>query len=264
MNKIIMTGTGAAPGVPSLSRGWGDCNPNNPKNRRRRIGTYIELGGKCFLIDTSPDLRSQLLDADIRYLDAVFYTHAHADHLHGIDDLREINRISGKPLDIYGSAGTIKEIETRFSYLIGDSFFPCKGIFKASLNAHVIKDKEPLYLDDLKVNLLGLEGHTVASNGYVFNDGEVVYVADCSQISEEGLDLIKVKPKILVLPLTVIKSQYPKKYHMELDKLLEYVNLIKPERAIINHMAAECDYDNVNALTPENVLVAYDGMVVEF
>lgn len=263
MNKIIIMGTGAAPGVPSVSRGWGACNPNNPKNRRKRIGTYIELSGKSFLIDTSPDLRTQLLDAGIRRLDAVFYTHAHADHLHGIDDLREINRISGKSLDIYGSENTIAAIKTRFAYLIGESISSGNGIFKASLNAHIIKE-EPLYIGDLKVRLLKLEGHTVASNGYVFNDGEVVYVADCAQISQEGLDLIKIKPKILILPLTVIKSQYPKKYHMELDKLLEYVNLIKPERTIINHMAAECDYDQVNLLTPDDVFPAYDGMVVEF
>ncbi|HCU58684.1 MAG TPA: hypothetical protein DIC64_01750 [Alphaproteobacteria bacterium] len=264
MNKIIMMGTGAAPGVPSVSRGWGACNPNNPKNRRKRIGTYLEIDKQKLLIDTSPDLRDHLLEHHIRYLDAVLYTHAHADHLHGIDDLREINRIEKKPLDIYGAAHTIEQIKTRFSYLISDNNLPDKGIYKASLMPHIIGENESLFLGDLKVNLLELEGHIVPSNGYIFNDGEVVYVADCKEIAPKALSKIKVKPKLLILPLTVIKSHYEKFYHMELDKLLEYVNLIEPEATIINHMASECDWDDVNRLTPDNVFPAFDGMVVEF
>ena len=109
--KVIFMGTGAAPGVPAVSKGWGACNPNNVKNRRRRIGTYIEIKGKKFLIDTSPDLRQQLLDNNITGIDAVLYTHAHADHAHGIDDLRELKRISGELVDIYASAQTLKEMK---------------------------------------------------------------------------------------------------------------------------------------------------------
>ncbi|MBR2299845.1 MAG: MBL fold metallo-hydrolase [Alphaproteobacteria bacterium] len=264
MNKIIMMGTGAAPGVPSVSRGWGECNPNNPKNRRKRIGTYLEMSGQKLLIDTSPDLRNHLLDNNIKYLDAVLYTHAHADHLHGIDDLREINRVEKKPLDIYGTEHTIGQIKHRFSYLVSDEDFSDKGIYKASLKPHTIEESKALFLGNLKVNLLELSGHMVPSNGYIFNDGEVVYVADCKEIATQALSKIKIKPKVLVLPLTVIKSHYEKFYHMELDKVLEYVNLIKPEKAVINHMASECDWDEVNRLTPDNVFPAYDGMVIEF
>ena len=94
MSYVIFAGTGAAPGVPSLSNGWGFCDQDNPRNVRRRIGTYYNFNGTEILVDTSPDLRMQLLDNQIRRLDAVLYTHSHADHLHGIDDLREINRIN--------------------------------------------------------------------------------------------------------------------------------------------------------------------------
>ena len=94
MLKVVYLGSGAAPGVPSLGAGWLYCNPDNPKNRRRRTSTYVEIDGVKILIDTSPDLRLELIDQNIRDLDAVLYTHMHADHLHGIDDLREINRIN--------------------------------------------------------------------------------------------------------------------------------------------------------------------------
>lgn len=93
MKQLTILGSGAAPGVPSLGRGWGACDPQNPKNRRLRTSAYLEYDGVRLLIDTSPDLRLQLLANDIRYLDGVLYTHAHADHVHGIDDIREINRI---------------------------------------------------------------------------------------------------------------------------------------------------------------------------
>lgn len=264
MTKVIITGSGAAPGVPSLSKGWGKCDPNNERNKRRRIGTYIEIGDQSFLIDTSPDLRMQLLDNNIRYIDAVLYTHSHADHLHGIDDLRELNRICGKAIDIFAIKETLDDIKNRFSYLIVDDACDDKGVFKASLKAHEIKKSEDFYLGNVKISPLALEGHIVTSVGYAFNDGEIVYIADCKEILSEALDKIKVRPKLMIMPLTVIKSHYQKFYHMELDKLLEYVNLIKPERTIINHMAIECDYDTVNNLTPSNVFPAYDNMVVEF
>lgn len=264
MSKIVITGSGAAPGVPSISKGWGNCNPNNMKNRRKRIGTYLEIGEMKILIDTSPDLRMQLLENNIKHIDAVFYTHAHADHLDGIDDLREFNRLTGKPLDIYGSAQTMEQITKRFSYLICDGKCPDGGIFRASLNAHTLSFDEDFYFKGVKVNLLELDGHMVPSNGYLFNDGELVYIADCRLICDCALSKIKRRPKLMILPLTTINSDYAMCSHMGLDKVLEYVNLIRPEKTIINHMAVECDYDALNALTPENVLPAYDNMVVEF
>jgi len=263
MTKVIMMGTGAAPGVPALAKGWGRCDPNNPKNRRRRIGTYIDFGTTKFLIDTSPDLRQQLLDNNIRFVDAVLYTHAHADHLHGIDDLRELNRISGKPIDVYALSETMKEIKERFSYLLKNECSD-KGAFCASLTPHILDQTQDCYIGDVKIGVLELSGHMVPSNGYVFNDGEIVYIADCKQILKSALKKIKIPPKLLIMPLTVIKSHYDEFYHMELDKLLEYVNLIKPKRTLINHMAIECDYEEVNSLTPDDVQPAFDNMVIEF
>jgi phosphoribosyl 1,2-cyclic phosphate phosphodiesterase len=260
MNRITVLGSGAAPGVPAVARGWGDCNPNNPKNRRRRTTIYLQLGTTKLLIDTSPDLREQLLDARIQNIDAVLYTHAHADHLHGIDDLREINRFSGHSLDIYADEVTAGIIKTRFSYLLAQKDKPNNPIYQASLLLNKIKHGQSFDVNGTKITPIDLEGHSIASVGYIFNDGEIVYIADCMEIPSRSLDLIRKQPKLLVMPLTSIISQ---SFHLGLEKLLEYVRLIQPEKTIINHMAAECDYDHVNALTPDNVFPAFDGMTLD-
>ena len=118
MIKVTVLGAGAAPGVPSLSCGWGDCNPENAKNLRTRTSTYYDFNGTAILIDTSPDLRLQLIRHQIKRLDGVLYTHTHADHLHGIDDLREINRINNNSLNFYAKGDVVETICQRFPYLI--------------------------------------------------------------------------------------------------------------------------------------------------
>ncbi len=263
-NKLIILGSGAAPGVPSLSAGWGECNPNNKKNIRRRTGVYVEIDGVKILIDTSPDIHWQLLDNDIKYIDAVLYTHSHADHLHGIDDLRDINRISGQALDVYGNVDTINVIKERFPYLVNDKNNPNNPLYKPSLLLNVVNHGEPFYIKGVKIVPINLFGHPVMTNGYIFNDSKLVYIADCLEIKEESLQMIKENSDLLIMPLTILKSQWAKPYHMGLEKLLEYVNIIKPKKTIINHMAVECDYDVVNSLTPENAFPAYDNLVVEF
>ncbi len=261
MSRVIITGSGASPGVPSVSRGWGECNPHNPKNCRRRTGTYVQIGSASILIDTSPDLRMQLLDNQIKYVDAILYTHAHADHVNGIDDVRELNRVMGKPIDFYTIKESMSEIAGRFNYLVdsGDT-----GGYRANLIPHVVNSEHDFYIKDVKIGVLPLEGHNVPSTGYIFNDGQLVYIGDCRDISQAALLKIKVRPKLMIMPLTILKSDCVEKIHMGLDKVLKYVNLIKPEKTIVNHMAAECDYDNVNKLTPENVQPAYDNMVIDF
>ena len=264
MTKVIITGSGAAPGVPSIAKGWGNCDPNNPKNRRRRSGTYIEIKNQKFLIDTSPDLREQLLDNNIRNIDAVLYTHAHADHLHGIDDLREINRIKEKTISAYGIKETLQTIRERFPYLVSLPDNPHDPVFYPSIILNEVRYAEKFYIGDVSIVPLKLEGHTVVSIGYMINDGEIVYISDCSIIPQETLDLIFKKPKLLVVPLTCLSYPYKKAYHMGLDTLLEYAKIIGAEKTVINHMAVECDYDEVNNATPNNVFPAYDNMVIEF
>ena len=259
--KVIILGAGAAPGVPSLCLGWGHCNPHNPKNFRLRTSTYVNIDGVRILIDTCPNIREQLITHNIKALDAVLYTHAHADHVHGIDDMREINRISGTSLNIYGGTKTISYIKHNFSYLISKPNQVKNVIQKPSLIPNKVKGNQPFYIKGVKVTPIKLLQHCPECLGYVFNDGDYVHIADFKRLADSAYKMIKRRPKLLVLPLTTTMGQIQ---HAGLDEVRDCLAKIRPEKAVINHMASECDYDEINEATAENVVPAYDGMTIEF
>lgn len=259
-NRIVVLGSGAAPGVPCLSRGWGDCNSENPKNRRLRTSVYLEYKENRILIDASPDLREQLLIQDIKKLDAVIYTHPHADHILGTDYLREINRLTKEEINIYGGEKTLAYLKQVFPHLVGADF-SSNMRYGGSLVPHRVNAGEAFYVNDIKIAPFKIYGHSEESFGYVFDDGELVYISDFKEIDEEIFELINVKPKILVIPLTTPHDQ-PR--HAGLEVVLNYIDKIGAERVIINHMASECDFDEINSATPENVSPAFDNLSVEF
>ena len=261
MTRALFLGAGASPGVPSLSCGWGACNPDNPKNIRRRTSTLYEVGGVRILVDTSPDLRAQFLDNGIREIDGVCYTHAHSDHLFGIDELREINRITCKPLDIYATKITMNEIKKRFSYLILDKKQDDFYMSRPGLLPHIVKPNHEFYIKGIKIMPLKLLGHNMPTFGYIIND-EIVHIADFKLLANSAVEQIeKIRPKLMVMPLTVIEEHC---HHIGLQEALAYIRKFGAERFVLNHMASECDYDYVNAHTPENVQPAYDNLVVEW
>lgn len=259
--KLTILGSGAAPGVPSVAGGWGNCDPKNPKNCRRRTTSCLEYKNTRILIDTSPDLRVQLLNTDIRHLDGIVYTHAHADHLHGIDELREINRAEHCSLDFYATEETVKEVEERFPYLLAARGHTNNVSSRPSLIANRIEYYRPFMINELKVTPIRLLGHNMPTTGYVFNDGEMVYIADYREIEEVAFDYIKQPVKLMVVPLTLPEGG---SYHAGLGEIMRDIERVGPERAVINHMAIECDYDEINKLTPKNVEPAYDGMSLIF
>lgn len=261
MTKVTILGAGAAPSVPSLSNGWGDCNPDNPKNCRHRTSTYYEFGNAKILVDTSPDVLWGMKKNNIRHLDGVLYTHGHADHLHGIDDLREINRIQGAGLNIYAVQETMSVIGERFGYLLASSDKNCNVMARPYLLPNVVEHNKPFYIKDVKICPIRLIGHNVPSEGYVFNDGEIVHIADFRSIDKSGLEQIKVRPKLLILPLT---TPYIHPYHACLEEVMDVIARINPEKAVLNHLASECDYDEIMNATLDNTEVAYDNMVIEF
>ncbi len=261
MSYMIVMGAGAAPGVPSLCKGWGDCDPDNKYNLRRRSGTYYNFNGTKIIVDTSPDLRFQLLEYNIRELDAVLYTHVHADHLHGIDDLREINRIGRCNINFYTTKPVLDEIRERFGYLLSNPN-EVKDVIKcASLVANEVECEKAFNVKDVNIVPIKLGGHNVPSFGYVFNEGEIVHIADFKYFPESTLDYLrKIKIKTLIAPLTTPKGET---YHVSLEELMLYVKEIAPEKVILNHMASECDYNKINEMTPDNVFPAFEGMNVE-
>ena len=260
MYKIIILGSGAAPGVPAIAMGWGRCNPENPRNFRTRTTTYLEYNNTKLLIDTSPDLRGQMLQNGITSLDAVLYTHSHADHLHGIDDLREINRINKSSLDIYASADTIRVIRQRFPYLLASHECANNVSMQPSLVANELEYYKPFYVNDLKVVPIRLIGHAIPSTGYIFNDGEVVYIADYRKLEDEAFSCISKDVQLIILPMTTMEGS---EFHAGIDEVLRDVERLGGKQAVINHMAAECDYDEVMQNTPQNVSPAYDNMIIK-
>jgi len=259
VSKVIILGSGAAPGVPSLANGFGNCDPKNQKNFRLRSGTFMEINGVEFLIDTSPDLRLQLLNAGIRSLDAVFYTHTHADHLHGIDDLREINRITGTAIELFASPENLKIIRMRFPYLIAEDTTHIDPVYRAALHPNTFEYDQSFYLKNLKVTPIRLIGHNVECSGYIFNDGEVVHISDFRSIPESAFEHITTTPEVLIMPLTTPKGT---RFHAGLEELLDYAERFKAKHTIITHMAVESDYGEVASHCPHGVEPAYDGMEV--
>ena len=261
VNRLVILGSGAAPGVPSLSSGWGACDPNNVRNIRTRAGTYLEYKGLSILIDTSPDLRMQLLTNNIKHVDAVLYTHSHADYINGIDDLREINRISRRSLNFYTDKITLKAIKKRFDYVIAPSDCQDNACLAPSLVPNEIKPNNPFYIKNVKITPLKLLGHKEASVGYCFDDGEYVHIADCKRLAQSVFKMILRRPRVMTFPLTTLHEH---DFHVDLSKILEYVEKINPEHVVINHMSTECDYNHINSITPGNIYPAFDGMTMEF
>ena len=133
--RVRILGCGGSSGVPVIGIGWGDCDPNNPKNRRRRVSILVDDGETTVMIDSAPEMREQLTDVDCRHLDAVVFTHEHADHTHGLNDLRNMAAIMSRRIDIYGDTRTLDSLTTRFSYAFQQ---PEGSLYRAFLDAHVI------------------------------------------------------------------------------------------------------------------------------
>jgi len=253
--KITILGCGAAGGVPALGAGWGRCDPANPKNRRLRPSVLIQEQGKTLLVDTSPDLREQLLSADIRHLDAVLYSHAHADHLHGIDDLREINRAMRAPIPVFATAQTLQEIDRRFDYVFTPLDLDTSTIYKPWLIANPIE--EEFAAAGIEVTAFDQDHGYSRTTG--FRIGKFAYSTDVLELPEESM------AKLHGLDLWIVGCLVDKPHntHADIDKALRWNDILKPKRLVITHMSAVLDYAALAARLPPGIEPAYDGMVIE-
>jgi phosphoribosyl 1,2-cyclic phosphate phosphodiesterase len=260
--KVTILGCGAAGGVPTINLGWGRCDPANPRNRRRRQSILVEEAGTTILVDTSPDLREQLLETGTRRLDAVLFTHAHADHVHGIDDLREVNRAMNGPIDCYGAADTLNTIQQKFEYVFKDA-----GQGDAGHGASRILYRPWLVPRDIdgpfRVGAIPVEpfpqDHGFGQVTLGFRFGSVAYSTDVQQLAEDVLDGLGG----LDLWMVSCLSDKPHATHAHIDRVLGWVERIRPKLTVLIHMGPQLDYAKLAASVPEGVVPAYDGMVIE-
>jgi len=250
--KVTILGCGSSNGVPLIGGSWGACDPNNPKNRRRRPSILVEWDDSMILVDTSPDLRNQLIDANVQRIDAVLFTHVHADHIHGIDDLRPVYRLTNKVIEAYGEADVMDAIVARFAYLF-QGMAPDGALYRPVLNPNTI-DKPFVYAGH-EITPFPQDHGICPSTGFRF--GPFAYSTDVVHLNDAAFDALKGVDTWVVDCLRV-EPEHPT--HAHLERTLDWINQVRPRRAILTHMNHQTDFDAIAALLPVGVEPAYDGM----
>ncbi|MGE5511416.1 MAG: MBL fold metallo-hydrolase [Bacteroidota bacterium] len=261
--RLTLLGTGSSGGVPRLGNNWGACDPANPKNRRRRCAALVDRingrGRTCVLIDSSPDLRDQLLEAQVATLDGVLYTHDHADHTHGIDDLRMIAFNMKRRVDVHGDAATLATLRRRFDYCFAS---PPGSSYPAILNAHEIRPPHPVRIDGaggpIEAVPVVQEHGDITSLGFRIRN--VAYSPDISGLADDSAALLADLDLWIVDALRYIS--HPS--HFSVKQALAWIETIKPKRAILTHLHVDLDYEALRRELPEHVTPAYDGLTVHF
>jgi len=258
--RVTVLGCGGSAGVPMIGRPggyWGDCDPANPRNRRRRVSILIEEQSQTILIDSSPDLREQLLAANVTRLDAVLYTHDHADHINGIDELRHI-RIKGRNgIDCYGTADTMSGIAGRFRYAFEQNEVGSGVLYRPFLKRHDVSG--PFAVGPVPIVPFA-QDHGLGSTTTGYRVSDVAYSTDVVELPEESWAVLA---GIRLWVVDCLREE-PHPTHAHLDKTLSWIERIKPERAILTHMNHTLDYEVARRRCPPGVEPGYDGLSVEF
>lgn len=248
--KVIILGCSTSTGVPIAGCSCDVCTSEDPRNNRTRSSVLIRKNGLDLLIDSSTDLRFQALENNINKIDAVLYTHSHADHTHGIDDLRTFNFINNVEIFCYGNSFTVDNIKTNFKYIFDD--FPAAG-GKPRLNFKIINgnfsfkgiDVTPIEINHANWIILG------------YRIGNMAYLTDCSGIPAKSLEKLK-ELDLLILGALRYREHVA---HFNVEQAVDIINEIKPKRAVLTHMGHELDYKLLNSQLPENISPAFDGQV---
>lgn len=247
-----MLGSGTSTGVPRIGNDWGECDPDDPRNLRTRVSIIVESEeGVRLLVDTSPDLRQQLLSAGLETVDAVFWTHDHADHCHGIDDLRPMRFDRNSPLPGFASADTARRLKQRFSY-----------VFAGRYGYPTIVKLEPL--EGMRLHQGFAIGWTEmphgpgSSTGYRFDaDGKsIAYATDYSEITDEMVELFDA---VDILVTDCLRRE-PHPTHASLAMALELAERSQARLTVLTHLDKSMDFAALSAEVPANVCVGYDGL----
>jgi len=250
--QAVILGCGTSGGVPRIGGEWGACDPNEPRNQRLRPSIVVESGGIRVLVDTSPDLRAQCLACRIDRIDAVLYTHAHADHTHGLDDLRMFAINAGRPVDVHADAGTLHSIEERFRYAFNHD---PGGLYPPILTGHRIDG--PIRIGGMTITSFPQNHGAMGTLGFRF--GPIAYSTDVHSLPEESFVTLQ---GVTVWIVDALRHR-PHPTHASVAQALSWIERVKPVRAVLTHMSNELDYSTLAAALPQGVEPGYDGMVIE-
>ncbi|AUR10797.1 metallo beta-lactamase domain-containing protein [Phaeobacter inhibens] len=259
--RFTILGCGSSGGVPRLGGHWGDCDPDNPRNRRRRCSLLVERDGPegttTVLIDTSPDMRSQLLDTGTGRLDGVVYTHSHADHVHGIDDLRMIVFNMRDRIPVYADGDTQNALLSRFGYAFVQ---PAGSPYPPILDLRSIDGPLTISGPGGDITLRPFEVNHGSMDALGFRIGDLAYLPDVAKIPDSAL------AELQDLDCWILDAlrRKPHPTHLSLDEALEWIERMAPKRAVLTNMHIDLDYAQVAAETPDHIDPAYDGMVIEY
>lgn len=262
--KFTILGCGASPGVPRITGDWGACDPDEPKNRRTRSAALFELfddenSATRVLVDTGPDIRAQLIAAGVSTLDAVVYTHSHADHVHGIDDLRAFWLATHRPLPIYSDDETQERLEQGFGYCF---HAPPDSPYPPFLARNAIRAGEAFAVAGAggTLELLPLAQTHGSIQSLGIRTGPFAYSCDFNDLPSSTL------AELGGLEVWVLGAlrRWPHPSHASLDEAIEWIGRVKPERAALTHMTNELDYQTLLDELPPGIVPAYDGISFDF
>jgi|TARA_B110000037_G_scaffold188833_1_gene220595 phosphoribosyl 1,2-cyclic phosphate phosphodiesterase len=252
--KFVILGSGSSMGVPRADGYAGNCNLNNKKNLRTRCSALIKFNDKNFLIDTSPDLRSQLLKNKIRSIHKVFYTHLHADQTHGINDLRPFYLMNKKQIPVFADIKTSKYLYSTFKFCFKSSYG-----YPSTLNLNNLKDRYIFKNNNKKILIESIptEHGKIESICYLINK-KLAYASDISLFYKKDYK------KLTKLDFLIVDCLWYKNHsaHFNLDQILELVKILSPKKTILTNMHSDLDYDQLKKKLPKNIVPGYDGMTL--
>jgi phosphoribosyl 1,2-cyclic phosphate phosphodiesterase len=252
--RLIVLGCGTSSGVPRIGGDWGACDPQDTRNRRTRASVLVQSATTSILVDTGPDMRAQLLDAGVADVHAVLWTHEHADHTHGIDDLRQIFHLKREPVPCHARPRCLESLERRFRYV-----FHGRGGYPPTASIHALEDA--LMIGDVRVRTVDMPHGGITSAGFRFeHDGKSIgYATDFHEVTADMDDLFA------NLDLWVVDAlrHEPHPTHANLATTLDAIRRLKPKQAILTHMDQSMDFTTLSAELPAGVAPGYDGQVIE-
>lgn len=258
---VTILGCGSSGGVPRVAAGWGACDPHNPKNRRRRCSVLVQAtnggGTTTVLVDTSPDLREQLLEAHVKRLDAVLFTHSHADHVHGIDDLRPLVIAMRRKIPIYADRMTSELLQARFGYCFEA---PAGSGYPPILVAHHLDREAPTAISGPGGSITATPFRMIHGDmdAYGFRFGDIAYAPDVNHMPADSMEILRGLDVLIIDALRYT----PHPTHFSVRETLDLIAEVKPRRAVLTNLHSDLDYEELRRQLPDHVEPAFDGMTL--